>query len=250
MQNLVNNAVKFTMEGEIKIGYTVQDNKTVRCFVKDTGIGIDSKDFMIIFDQFRQIDSSDVRKFRGTGLGLAICRNLATLLSGKIWVDSVPGEGSAFYVELPIFSGLLLDSDENVKSEKSTDTGQVTMLMVDDDPDSLMLMSTMMQNESVQVITTDSGYKALEILDREALPDVVLMDLEMPVMNGAQTLTIIREKYPELKVVAQSAHALEGDREKTIVSGFDDYISKPFNKQSILEVIKSSNRTQVDINTC
>lgn len=239
LQNLLNNAVKFTMKGQITIGYRVCESNMVQFFVKDTGVGIDRKYFDVIFDQFRQIDGSDVRKFGGTGLGLAICKNLATLLSGKIWVDSVKGEGSAFFLELPVKSGYSLVPDDYASGGISAKDSTITILMVDDDQDSLMLVSTMMRNEGIQIVTAESGYRALELLERETLPNVVLMDLEMPVMSGLQTLRIIRELYPDLKVIAQSAHALEGDREKTIVAGFDSYISKPYNKQSLLKVIDS-----------
>jgi signal transduction histidine kinase len=99
LQNLLNNAIKFTQSGEIVIGYRVVDDTAIRLFVKDTGVGIDRKDFKIIFDQFRQIDGSDVRKFGGTGLGLAICRNLAHLLCGEIHIDSELGKGAIFNVE-------------------------------------------------------------------------------------------------------------------------------------------------------
>nr|MDA3821680.1 ATP-binding protein [Bacteroidales bacterium] len=241
LQNLLNNAIKFTQSGEIVIGYRVVDDTAIRLFVKDTGVGIDRKDFKIIFDQFRQIDGSDVRKFGGTGLGLAICRNLAHLLCGEIHIDSELGKGAIFNVELPILSGFPVGVDEDMHFANIKSSASQVVMMVDDDHDSLMLFSTMMRTEGVQVITADSGYKALEILEREALPDLVLMDLEMPVLSGVQTLKIIKEMYPDLKVVAQSAHALEGDKEKTMVAGFDNYISKPYKKQSLLQVIRGMN---------
>jgi CheY-like chemotaxis protein len=168
-------------------------------------------------------------------------RNLTTLLCGEIHLDSELEKGSVFNVELPILSGFLIGGDESKQSDNSLKSSNLVVLMVDDDHDSLMLFSTMMRHEGIQVLTADSGYKALEMLEREAAPDLVLMDLEMPVLNGIQTLKIIKELYPNLKVVAQSAHALEGDKEKTMEAGFDDYISKPYNKQSLLQVIKGLN---------
>ncbi len=238
MQNLVNNAVKFTSAGEISIGFKLVDENNVCLFVKDTGTGIDRQNFEIIFDQFRQIDGSNVRKYGGTGLGLAICKNLAGLLNGRIWVESEKGVGSTFFVELPVKSGYSVFEEKRQKATKNTGSREITVLMVDDDQDSLMLMVTMMRNEGIQTLTADSGYKALEILEREGIPDIVLMDLEMPVLNGLQTLRIIRELYPHLKVIAQSAHAREGESERTKIAGFDDYISKPYSKQGLLDMIR------------
>jgi len=238
MQNLVNNAVKFTASGEINIGYKLIDEAKVSLFVSDTGTGIERKNFEIIFDQFRQVDGSNVRKYGGTGLGLAICKNLTELLKGRIWVESVLDEGSVFYVELPLRSGYNVEKKPSSKNTNTAVSDKITVLLVDDDQDSLMLMTTLLRNEGVQTITADSGYKALEILEREALPDVVLMDLQMPVISGAQTLKIIREIHPDIKVIAQSAHALEGEKDRSLLAGFDDYISKPFSRQGLFDVIK------------
>lgn len=237
MQNLVNNAVKFTARGEINIGYKLIDQEKVSLFVSDTGAGIDRKNFEIIFDQFRQVDGSNVRKYGGTGLGLAICRNLSELLKGRIWVESEVNQGSVFYVELPLKSGYNISKGPISKSTKPSVSDRLTVLLVDDDLDSLMLMTTLLRNEGVQTVTADSGYKALEILEREELPDAVLMDLQMPVLSGIQTLKIIRDIHPDLKVIAQSAHALEGEKDRTLIAGFDDYISKPYSRQALLDVI-------------
>jgi len=239
LQNLLNNAVKFTSTGEITLGYRLVRENVIRFFVKDTGPGIERKHFEIIFDRFRQIDGSDVRRFGGTGLGLAICRNLANLLNGKIWVESELGIGSTFFLELSVKSGYYIDSDgENGKNAGEVPSS-LKVLTVDDDLDSLMLITTLLRNEGIQILSCDSGYKALEMLERESLPDVILMDIEMPVLNGIHTMRIIKEVYPEIKVIALSAHALESDKARNISEGFDDYVTKPYSKQSLLQAIRS-----------
>ncbi len=237
LQNLVNNAVKFTRRGTIKIGYRLQDNEILRFFVKDTGTGIDRKYFDIIFDQFRQLDGSNIRKYGGTGLGLAICRNLAALLRGRIWVESEMGTGSGFYVEIPYKVGSTVLSSNSDPAKQQDLPGDIRVLLVDDDPDNLMLLHTLLRNEGLQAVTADSGYRALEILDREVLPDLVLLDLQMPVMSGLHTLQIIREKYPGLKVAGQSAYALDSERERAIISEFDAYITKPYDRNDLLGMI-------------
>ncbi len=236
LQNLLNNAIKFTASGEVSLGFRFSGEK-IRFFVRDTGVGIDRKDYDIIFDQFRQVDGSHVRRYGGTGLGLAICRNLATLLKGKIWVESKPGEGSAFYLELPIKTGMKIEVPRSTIHVKPLVGREISAFVADDDPDSLLLLKTLLHREGVKVSTTDTGYSILELLEREDLPDLVFLDLQMPVLSGEQTMRIIREKYPSLKVIAQSARAFEGEREKSKVAGFDGYISKPYNREKLLEVI-------------
>ena len=237
LQNLVNNAVKFTRRGTITIGYRLQDNATLRFFVKDTGTGIDRKNFDIIFDQFRQLDGSNIRKYGGTGLGLAICRNLAALLKGKIWVESEMGTGSEFYVEIPYKAGSTVQSSKSDPAMPQEHADEIRVLLVDDDPDNLLLLTTLLRNEGFRAVTADSGYRALEILDREVLPDLVLLDLQMPVMSGLQTLQIMREKYPGLKVAGQSAYALDSERERSMMSEFDAYITKPYDRNDLVSMI-------------
>jgi PAS domain S-box-containing protein len=237
LQNLVNNAAKFTQRGKITIGYRLNGSNAIRFFVKDSGTGIDKKNCDIIFVQFLQLDGSNVRQYGGTGLGLAICRNLATLLKGKIWVESEMGSGSEFCLEIPYKTGSTLLSSKKNTAPHAQIARDIRVLIVDDDPDNLMLLKTLMRNEGFQSVTAYSGYRALEILEREVLPDLVLLDLQMPVMSGIQTLKIIREKYPELKVAGQSAHALESEKERSMVAGFDAYITKPYDRNDLISMI-------------
>ncbi len=238
LQNLVNNAIKFTQEGVVTAGYRRIDDDTVRLFVNDTGVGIDSHNFDIIFDQFRQIDGSHTRKYGGTGLGLAICRNLVRMLGGNIWVESVKGEGATFIIELPL-SGEFgpVHVAHYQKSERRIAQDDITILIVDDDDDSLNLLATLLKTEGIKAISADSGYAALQFMESGNLPNMVFMDLQMPVLNGKHTMEIIKDLYPNIKVIAQSAHAIDGDKQKFINMGFDDYFAKPFRKNEILDVI-------------
>lgn len=232
MKNLINNAIKFTEEGSVEIGcLNGESESSIRFYIKDTGIGIAPEHFTLIFDQFRQIDGSNTRKFGGTGLGLAICENLVKLMGGRIWVESEPGHGSCFQVELPLKP---IGPDREILPEltkvlpKGKENQKISILAVDDEPDTLELYQVMLKQMGHQVKTAATGYEALRILEQFPLPDLVLMDIQMPVMSGTDTLRIIRDRYPEIKVVAQSAHALTGDRDRFLGEGFDDYIPKPF----------------------
>ncbi len=241
MKNLINNAIKFTEEGKVEIGCLKgASDQSVRFYVKDTGIGISEEHFELIFDQFRQVDGSNTRKFGGTGLGLAICKNLVHMLGGSIWVESEPGHGACFHVEHPMKS---TGADKKVEievkkvQERVHSAGQISILTVDDEPDTLELYQAMLKQRGHRVSIAASGYEALRILEQYPLPDLVLMDIQMPVMSGTDTLRIIRERYPEIKVVAQSAHALTGDRDRFLGEGYDDYLPKPFTAAQLDKVI-------------
>jgi PAS domain S-box-containing protein len=240
LQNLVNNALKFTSSGTISLGYELRENAVVRMFVSDTGIGIDQAYYELIFKHFRQIDDSNTRTFGGAGLGLAISRQLTELMGGRIWVESEKNKGSTFFVEMPV--GQHEQNFDLMRSEKGDEKDENTarsILMVDDDQDSLALLTTLLKKKGFHIRTAGSGYRALQLLENPPLPDLVLLDLEMPTLNGYHTQRIIKDLYPELPVIAQSAHALEGDRQKCLAMGFDGYFSKPYNVGFILREIAS-----------
>jgi len=241
LKNLINNAIKFTKEGRVEIGCREgKPERSMVFYVKDTGIGISPEHIEVIFNQFRQIDGSNTRKYGGTGLGLAICKNLAQLMGGRIWVESEPEKGACFLVELPLrmADADLLRSGETEKAAKVPFSGpKLAILAVDDEPDTLELYEAMLSGMGHRVTTAVNGYEALRILERHPLPDMVLMDIQMPVISGTETLRMIRERYSGLKVVAQSAHALTGDRDRFLGEGYDDYLPKPFTPEQLHKVI-------------
>jgi len=241
MKNLINNAIKFTEKGKVEIGCLKgESDQMVRFYVKDTGIGISPEHFEVIFDQFRQIDGSNTRKFSGTGLGLTICKNLVQLMGGRIWVESESEIGAFFQVELPLkWTGAdkqvmpeLRKLQESARSEQ-----RISILAVDDESDTLELYQAMLTQMGHHISTASTGYEALRILEQFSLPDLVLMDIQMPVMSGTDTLRIIRERHPGIKVVAQSAHALTGDRNRFLGEGYDGYLPKPFTADQLDKVI-------------
>jgi len=241
MKNLINNAIKFTEEGKVEIGCLKgETDQSVNFYVKDTGIGISEEHFELIFDQFRQVDGSNTRKFGGTGLGLAICKNLVHMMGGRIWVDSEPGHGACFQVDHPLKStGAERKVEPEVKQIQAGERqgGPISILTVDDEPDTLELYQAMLTRKGHRVSVAATGYEALRILEQYPLPDLVLMDIQMPVLSGTDTLKIIKERYPEVKVVAQSAHALTGDRDRFLGEGYDDYLPKPFKAAQLDKVI-------------
>lgn len=241
MKNLINNALKFTEKGTVTIGFKCGSRKNRGLFyVKDTGIGIDSDHFGLIFDQFRQVDGSDTRRFGGTGLGLAICRNLVQIMGGRIWVESEPGKGALFQVELPLRRRTLktIVEEQNIPLDSTPSTGDsLRILVVDDEPDSAELLVELLTSMGYQVRSALTGYEALEQMERYFLPDLVFLDVQMPVLTGTELLHILKTRYPEIRVVAQSAHALPGDRERFLDEGYDDHLPKPFTKQQLESII-------------
>jgi len=241
MKNLINNAIKFTEKGKVVIGCVKGEaEQSVRFYVKDTGIGISEEHFELIFDQFRQVDGSNTRKFGGTGLGLAISKNLVQMMGGRIWVESEPGHGACFQVEHPLkqTGADRKFASEVKKVQERVFTGEkISILTVDDEPDTLELYQAMLSQRGHRVSVAATGYEALRILEQYPLPDLILMDIQMPVMSGTDTLKIIRERYPDIKVVAQSAHALTGDRDRFLGEGYDDYLPKPFKAAQLDKVI-------------
>ena len=243
MKNLINNAIKFTVKGSVKIGCKKGPNdQNIILYVEDTGIGIAPVHFGLIFDQFRQIDGSNTRKFGGTGLGLAICKNLIRMMDGKIWVESEVGKGALFQVELPLKSSITLKSKASRPAKSMTvsvKSDRLMVMVVDDEPDALELFRELLTTLGHDVIIADSGYDALKILEQSPLPDLIFMDIQMPVLSGKDTLRLIQERYNGIRVVAQSAHALVGDRNRFLKDGFDEYLPKPFKAEQLAGVISS-----------
>jgi PAS domain S-box-containing protein len=241
MKNLVNNAIKFTERGTVEIGCKkgVSEGSLI-LYVKDTGIGIASEYFDLIFNQFRQIDGSNTRKFGGTGLGLAICKNLVHLMGGTIWVESEEGIGSVFKLELPEKSpsGIVpKEAEPSIQVSSPDFDRKFSIMVVDDESDSLELYQALLISMGHAVSKALTGYDALKMLEQRQKPDLILLDVSMPVLSGTDTLRLIKERYPQLKVVAQSAHALIGDRDRFLKAGFDEYLPKPFSKKQLTGII-------------
>jgi len=156
-------------------------------------------------------------------------------------VESEVGGGALFQVELP----LKLSASDPPQSKRSrardseTTAKKTSILAVDDEPDTLELYSALLTQMGHKVTVADTGYEALRILEQFPLPDLVLMDVTMPVMSGTDTMKMIRERYPEVKVIAQSAHALRGDRDRFLSEGYDDYLPKPFTAAELEQVLRN-----------
>jgi PAS domain S-box-containing protein len=239
LTNLLSNAVKFTEEGSIEFGYELVSSTKMIFFVKDTGIGISNKDQKVIFERFRQVDGSISRKYGGTGLGLAITRHLTDLMGGKIRVESEPGTGSAFLVEMPLIKGI----SSNTALEKVM-TNNLTfnwkgkkILIAEDDSANFTFINAVLKPTAALIIHARNGQEAVSLVEKYSDIDLVLMDMQMPVLSGYDASSKIKKIRPELIIIAQTAYALAGEKEKTLKAGCDDYISKPLNINLLLSKI-------------
>ncbi len=237
--NLLSNAVKFTSSGSIEFGYRYS-GKDFLFFVKDTGIGILPEKQKIIFEPFRQEDDTMTRQYGGTGLGLAICSKLAGLMGGKIWLESEKGAGSIFYFKLKVdFSKKTTAlKPPEIKTESAKWPGK-TILVVDDNKDVLAYMSEILGGYDAKIITAESGDEAIEICNWAEKIDLILMDIQMPGMDGYTAIREIMKLHPDIPVVAQTAHAMAGDEMKCLRAGCAAYISKPIEKQKLQQVISA-----------
>ncbi len=257
LRNLINNALKFTEHGSITliIRATQEDERTmIYMAVEDTGVGIPKDKLGTIFEKFTQADASVTRKFGGTGLGLAITEQLVTLMDGEIGVDSIEGEGSTFWFKVPYE---IADADIRPVNLYDTTQGNVTLdvskdlkiLAVDDHPVNQIFVQKLLKRLDFKYIdlATD-GQEALNMIEENNY-DVVLMDCQMPVLDGYEATAILRAREKalgtHLPVIALTANAMVGDREKCIRSGMDDYLSKPIKPDKLMALLQKW--TDIDI---
>jgi len=241
--NLVKNAIKYSDAGAIEFGYVLNssgETSMLEFFVKDQGVGIPINRQKAIFERFVQADTGDKRAYQGAGLGLAISKNYVEMLGGTIWVISEPAKGSTFYFTLPYHTALQ-DKTElkgNTKVNKSENiSNDLKTLIAEDDPFSERLISITARKFSKQIWNAGTGTEAVDICRNNPDLDLILMDIQMPEMNGYEATMRIREFNSEVIIIAQTAYGLSGDREKAIEAGCNDYISKPIDKDELLALI-------------
>lgn len=239
LTNLVNNAIKFTDEGTVEFGFRVKDERNIEFFVKDTGMGLSKEELGIIFERFKRTYSSEEKNIVGTGLGLAISKNLVEIMGGEMWVDSSLKVGTTFYFTLPYLKSVKIETknDINQESVSSFLWKDKTILVVEDDDQSYYFLKELLKRTGATIIRAANGIEALEICRSDMKLDLVLMDIQMPKISGYEATREIKRIRKILPVIAQTAYAMAGDREKSIKAGCDDYIAKPLNIESLLPKI-------------
>jgi two-component system, sensor histidine kinase and response regulator len=251
--NLLSNAVRFTDRGEISVlvsSKKLDGTSHEICFsVKDTGIGIPEDKMSRLFQSFTQVDSSTTRRYGGTGLGLAISKKLVEMMGGRIWAESQLGKGSTFYFTILVDSTFIepvirraeaLQEGNNLEDRPHV----LRILLAEDNPVNQMVMLKMLNKLGYQADVAANGTEVLHSLKLQPY-DIILMDVQMPEMDGFEATRAIRKRWASAdqpKIIAITAYALEGDRERCIAAGMDDYISKPVKLEELRSVLESYGR--------
>ena len=244
LTNLIKNAIKYTKEGEIRVGCQAKANQ-LEFYVKDTGIGIPKERQQAVFERFIQADIFDKEARQGSGLGLAISKAYVEMLGGEIRVESNPdamgGQGSMFFFTLPT-NGQVQEISGEIKIGKGDESISpikgLNIIIAEDDENSAIYLQTILQSDAGKIILTQKGHETVEACRNNPDIDLVLMDIQMPGINGYEATRRIREFNKEVIIIAQTAYCLSGDREKTIESGCNDYLPKPVNKNELLALIR------------
>ena len=232
--NLINNAVKYTKEGQIDIKVSKNEEETKLIFeVKDTGIGIKEENLPVLFDAFMRVDSKKNKKIKGTGLGLAIAKQLAEQMDGMIWVESVYGKGSSFFVQLPmkkVSDGKISNvewKETDERKRRSFVAPQAKILIVDDNPENLMVTRSLLKRTAVFVDTAASGEECVHKV-RQNIYDLILLDYMMPQMDGIDTIRELKKDVQfHIPVIALTADVTKGIEQTFLREGFCAYLSKP-----------------------
>lgn len=243
--NLVNNAIKFSDQGQIAVRVKLLEQNETECKLQfeviDQGIGISEQGRKKLFQSFQQADTSTTREFGGTGLGLAICRQLVYLMKGEIDVESELGKGSRFWF---VVRFVLPYPKSTSVQEESTALSQLhlqdyTILLAEDNPFNQQIACEMLQQTGANVVVAENGQQALELLVTQKI-DCVLMDVQMPVMDGLQACRTLRTwpQTADLCVIAMTANATTDDKEKCLQAGMNDFLTKPVHPQALCKLLR------------
>ena len=226
LNNLISNAIKYTEKGRIIFGYDLHDNK-LQLFVKDTGIGIPTKEQEYIFDRFVQYSKKYIARQEGTGLGLAISKELVFLLGGELKVDSVEDKGSKFYFDLPLLNveNKKVETKSNGNDLIISDLSNYTVLIADDEESNYILTKRMLHKTQVKTEWAINGKKAIEMITQKKY-DLVLMDIKMPDMDGIEATRLIKQKH-NIPIIIQTAFAMPHVKDEALKAGCNDFIVKP-----------------------
>jgi len=235
LNNLVGNAIKFTEDGQITYGYKIK-NDIIEFFVKDTGIGIEKENIELVFERFTQIDHKQKKRHDGTGLGLTISRAIVELLGGKLWVESVIGEGSTFFFTIPIDN-----TDNSYKKQipinviNNVDWSGKKVLVVEDNDVNFKLVSIFLLTSNIEIVRAIDGVEFYDLLDDSF--DIILMDIHLTDENGYTLIKHIKNIYHNMPVIVTTAFASKEDEIEAYKNGSDYYLTKPLKRNDLIDIM-------------
>lgn len=241
--NLINNAIKYTNQGAVSMGYIIdEENELIEFIIEDTGVGISQDDQTFIFDRFKRIDGDLAIKEGGIGLGLSISKAYVEILGGKIKVKSTYGKGSVFSFTIPLkyekgekIFVKAFDSIENKAKSNANENGVI--LITEDDTINFLLFQRILSHKNYIIIRANNGQEAVDICADNPKIDLIFMDIKMPIMNGYEARELISQLRPKIPIIAQTAYSSAEDLRKFLEVGFINYIIKPIDKERLFEII-------------
>jgi CheY-like chemotaxis protein len=240
LNNLINNAIKFTKKGSVEIGYSLH-NDILRFYVKDTGIGIPEEKCQSIFERFMQADVSNTRGFEGSGLGLSIAKAYVEMLEGTIWLESKVGIGSKFFLQIPC------QTNDDIKPESVAEkpdnlqnSGEnLTILFAEDDDINFDFTNVILSRADYKVLRAKTGAEAIQLCRNNPHVSLILMDIKMPGINGYIATKEIRLFNQDIPIIAVTAYAQPGDEQRALDAGCTYYLAKPVRRHELLNLVNS-----------
>ncbi len=237
--NLINNAIKFTEKGSVEFGFSLKDERFIEFYVRDTGVGLSRSELSVIFERFKRARNSEEKNIVGTGLGLAISKNLVQLLGGEMWVESTPGKGTQFLFTIPFLkiTRLPVETTSRITDGMDYNWTGAGILVAEDDPASYMFLKEVFKPTGADMYIAHNGSEAVALFRKHRNIDLVIMDIQLPEMDGFEATRIIKSIRGNIPVIAQTAFAMAGDRERMTRAGFDDYMPKPIDIPHLLATV-------------
>jgi signal transduction histidine kinase/CheY-like chemotaxis protein len=240
ISNLLSNAVKFTSRGTIDLSCQKKHGELIFS-ISDTGTGIPDDDQKRVFERFTSFNYQGMNT-EGTGIGLSVVSKIVEVLHGRIWLKSRVGEGTCFYFTIPYVTSKTVSipiNEAQMIDESNISEGRKRVLVVEDDKTSFLLLKEILKKMNLEVHHEIDGKAAIEFILTNPEPHLILMDIKLPFVDGNKALAEIKKIYPNVPIIAQTAYALLGDKEKAISIGFDDYITKPLDPHKLKELVKT-----------
>ncbi len=243
LSNLISNGIKFTPSGVVEFGYSIEkdnDESFVRFYVRDTGIGISPEKQKLIFERFRQGEEGTTRPFEGTGLGLTIAKGIVDKMGGKMWVESIVNQGSTFYFTIPyrpVLKTALQVDRATGKQESGAKFHGRKILIAEDETYNYIFLEKLLKSTGTQVLWAKDGFESIDLIKNHPDIDMILMDIKLPGINGLDATRRIRKFNRNVIIIAQTAYAMDEDRQKCLRAGCNDYISKPIEIKKFYDLI-------------